>query len=203
MNTLLEDLKRIKALVDTGLVYANSPYDEERYAELKEIYERMLSQVTQQPVEYVREFFNNQEDYPTPKVDVRAFIQNEQGEVLMAKEAVDGKWTIPGGWADVGYTASEVAVKEVKEETGLNVEVKRLLAVYDKKVHPHPPQPFYVYKIVFHCKVLDGEIAAAHDILDVNYFDLNQLPEISEDRILASQLHQLAKLVREDRMIWD
>ena len=200
----LTHFKRLKALADTGLVYAKEPYDLERYEEIKEISLQLMADLTETPIEKVKSFYGPQEDYPTPKVDVRGLVFNAEKEVLLVKEKIDGKWTIPGGWADVGYTASEVAVKEVKEETGLDIKVDRLLAVYDKKCHPHPPQAYYVYKIVFLGVVTGGVVAEAHDILDVGFFRMDQLPELSEDRILESQLTELVELVgTEGKVIFD
>jgi len=194
----LTRIKRLKALADTGLIYSKEPYDLERYEEIKEISMQLMADVVDQPLESVLGFYKPQEDYPTPKVDVRCLVINEHKEILMVKEKIDGKWTIPGGWADIGFTASEVAIKEVKEETGLEIEVNRLLAIYDKKCHPHPPQPHYVYKIVFLGTILGGELSKAHDILDVGYFAIDQLPELSEDRILESQIKELVELSKSD-----
>ena len=98
---------------------------------------------------------------------------------------------VTGGWADVGYSPTEVIVKEIKEETGIDVTVEKLLAVFDKKMHPHPPQPFYVYKMAFYCKAVTTEIKKGFDVLDVAYFDIHDLPELSENRILKSQIELL------------
>ena len=102
----LELVKQIKALADTGLVYAEDEYDRERYVELRKISLKLLSNVSNQPLTILNDFFMPEKDYPTVKVDVRGFVLNERNEILLAKERVDGKWTIPGGWADIGYTAS-------------------------------------------------------------------------------------------------
>lgn len=102
----LELVKQIKALADTDLVYAEDEYDRERYVELREISLKLLSNVSNQPLTILNDFFMPEKDYPTVKVDVRGFVLNERNEILLAKERVDGKWTIPGGWADIGYTAS-------------------------------------------------------------------------------------------------
>jgi ADP-ribose pyrophosphatase YjhB (NUDIX family) len=111
------------------------------------------------------------------------------------KESADEKWSLPGGWADVGYSAKEVIVKEFKEETGLDIVPERLLAVFDKKMHAHPPQPFYVYKIAFYCKATSHQITKGFDVLDVRYFAIDHLPELSESRILKSQVELLYKKV--------
>jgi ADP-ribose pyrophosphatase YjhB (NUDIX family) len=142
----------------------------------------------------LRDFFVPVKDYPTPKVDVRGLILNEAREVLLVKESLDGKWSLPGGWAEVGFSPSEVIRKEIKEETGLDATVVRLLAVYDKKCHPHPPQPLYVYKLVFLCKAVAGSLNSGFDILDARYFAMEHLPELSEERILASQIEQTYQL---------
>jgi ADP-ribose pyrophosphatase YjhB (NUDIX family) len=84
-----------------------------------------------------------------------------------------------------------VIVKEIREETGLISKVSRLLAVYDKKCHPHPPQPFYVYKLVFLCEVKEGNINSGFDIEEARYFNVENLPILSKDRILESQIRQL------------
>lgn len=115
----LQLIKRMKSLADIGLVYAEDPYDRERYTELKEISLQLLAIVADRPLQAIKDFFMPVIDYPTVKVDVRGFVLNEKDEVLMARESIDGKWTIPGGWADVGYAPSEVVVKEIEEETGL------------------------------------------------------------------------------------
>lgn len=187
-------IKRIKAISETGLVYAQDLYDRERYEELQQISLKLMSNIGDTSLEVLQEFFIPQDDYPTPKVDVRGFVLNDKDEILMARESLDGKWTIPGGWADIGSTPSEIAIKEVKEETGIKVEVVKLLAVYDKQVHPHPPEPYYIYKLIFLCKFLGGELKPGFDMLGAGFFALDGLPELSEERILENQLKHLFKL---------
>jgi len=135
----LEHIKCIKALAETGLVYAK-----ERYEELKEIRFKSLTSVSNTPLQVFQDFFLPEKDCPTVKVDVRGFVLNENDEILMVKEDVDGRWTIPGGWADIGDSPSEAILKEIKEETGLDARVESLLAIYYKRCHPHPSQPFYL-----------------------------------------------------------
>ena len=190
----LELVKRVKALADTGLLYADNEYDKERYEELASISLKLLSTTSGEPLPVLRDFFMPVKDYPTPKVDIRALILNEAREVLLVKESLDGKWSLPGGWGEVGFSPSEVIRKEIKEETGLDATVARLLAVYDKKCHPHPPQPLYVYKLVFLCEAVAGSLSPGFDILDVRYFALEQLPELSEERILKAQIEQIHQL---------
>ena len=122
------------------------------------------------------------------KVDTRGLLLSPDKKILLVKESHDNNWSLPGGWADIGYSPREVIVKEFKEETGLVVIPEVLLAVFDKRMHSHPPQSFYVYKMVFYCKAISSQIVKGFDILDVKYFDINHLPALSEDRILKSQI---------------
>lgn len=192
----LDIIKRIKSIAETGLVYAEGGYDKERYEELREISLKLLSEMSGEAFAKLDSFFLPQLDYPTPKVDVRGFVLNEQDEILMAKESIDGKWTIPGGWADVGNTPTEVAIKEIKEETGLNAEIVRLLAIYDKQRHKHPPEPYYIYKLMFFCRITGGQLKPGFDMQGADWFPLDNLPPLSEERILESQLRHLFTLVK-------
>lgn len=187
-------IKRIKALADTGLVYSEDNYNRERYQELKGISLQLLSLISDVPLKSWQEFLMPVIDYPTPKVDIRGFVLNQKKQILFAKESSDGKWAIPGGWADVGFTPSEMVVREIEEETGIKTRVERLLAVYDKKCHPHPPQPFYIYKMVFLCTIENGELRHGFDMEGAEFFDIDALPELSADRILESQIRQLYSL---------
>ena len=191
-------LKRLKAIAEIGITHAESGYDLERYQETRELVLKLMSGLINEPLELLQDFFLIPDDYPTPKVDVRAFIQNEEGKVLLAQESVDGKWTIPGGWADIGETPIESVKKEVMEETGLKASVIRLLAIYDKKCYPHPPRPHYVYKLIFYCKVEGGNLKPGFDMKGAQYFAWDQLPELSVDRILKSQLEHLRQLAAQE-----
>jgi len=197
-DSFLNLAKRIKSIADIGLLYSPNDYDKERYTELLEISHEMTSFLINQPVEVIKNFHAPIKDYPTPKVDVRGLLLNKAGEILLAREMADGKWTLPGGWADIGLSPSEVVVKEFREETGLNVKATRLLAVFDKKCHPHPAQAFYVYKFALLCEAV-GELhlQKGFDILDVGFFPIDRLPALSEDRILRSQIELLYKKAAE------
>ncbi|MFX0064456.1 MAG: NUDIX domain-containing protein [Candidatus Hermodarchaeota archaeon] len=93
----------------------------------------------------------------------------------------------------MGYTPSEVAIKEVKEEAGLDVQASRILAILDKKCHYHPPQPFYVYKIFIQCDIIGGELNPGYETSDVQFFSLDNIPELSKDRNTKSQIKMLFK----------
>ena len=188
---LLDELKRLKSIADVGLLYASNEYEKERYIELQDISVKLLHKATGQSIETIKQAFPPAHDYPTAKVDIRALVVSDEQKILLVKESSDEKWSLPGGWADVGYSPKEVAIKECKEETGLDVVPQTLLAVFDKRLHAHPPQPEYVYKMVFYCKAISTNIIKGFDVLDVQYFDVGELPALSENRILKSQVEML------------
>jgi ADP-ribose pyrophosphatase YjhB (NUDIX family) len=139
-HQLLSRAQRLQALSQAGLAYATNPYDRERYEEMHSISVKLLAELTDEPVEKIIRVFASEDGYPTPKIDVRAVLSRTGPEILLVRERIDGgKWTLPGGWADIGYTPFEVAAKEAYEETGLIVQPVRLLALLDKRKHPHPP----------------------------------------------------------------
>jgi len=188
---LLSIAKRLQSIAQGGIFYSeDKPFDRERYEEISELSVHILSNLTDEPIEKISNLFTQERDgYQTPKVDIRAVIFNKSGDILMVKEKVDGRWSLPGGWADVGYTPGEVAVKEVQEETGLDVKTVKILAVIDKRNHPHPPEGWYVYKIFILCEVIGGEISKnTTEVSDVQYFSLQNLPPLSEPRNVDSQI---------------
>jgi ADP-ribose pyrophosphatase YjhB (NUDIX family) len=193
---VLNYVKSVKAAADTGLVYAENPYEKERYEQLLENTLELLSELTDEPIDKIKNFYRDIDDYPTPNVDVRGLMINNKGEVLMVQEKADSKWTVPGGWADIGLTPTENVLKEIKEETGLDARVIRLLAVWDKKMHPHPPQPHYAYKLVYLCEVIGGSLQKAFDTLDVKWCDPNNLPPLSEDRMVDYQMKRAIELAQ-------
>lgn len=190
-HPLLTITNRIKAITDIGLLYAGNEYERERYLELRELSFQLLSHISGHDIDHLKASFPLVKDYPTAKVDIRGMLLDPDKKILLVKESTDGRWSLPGGWADVGQSPKEVIVKEFKEETGLDILPENLLAVFDKKMHAHPPQPFYVYKMVFHCRAVSDQITKGFDVLDVQYFAIDQLPPLSQDRVLKPQLEML------------
>jgi ADP-ribose pyrophosphatase YjhB (NUDIX family) len=114
--------------------------------------------------------------YQTPKVAVGAVVGNDAGEILLIKRADSGIWLYPTGWADIGYSASEVAVKEVHEETGIECEVVQLIAVFDGLRLGFARVP--LYSLVFHCRMLGGELQGLPlETREVGFFARDQLPQ--------------------------
>ena len=169
--------QRIRALSQTGLVYSLSEYDTERYEELSRLSDEITALATGLKPDDVASGYRPAQEYVTPKVDVR--------------EKMDGCWSLPGGWSDVGYSPKEVAAKEVKEETGLDVLPVRLLAVMDMSKHPHPAIPYYVYKFFILCELKGGSFTETFDILGKGFFRLEELPPLSLERVLPEQIQRM------------
>jgi ADP-ribose pyrophosphatase YjhB (NUDIX family) len=187
--------QRLQAIAQSGITYSTSSYDLERYEEIRQLSVKVLQELTDEPHEKIIRVFASEVGYQTPKVDVRAVVFRKPDEILMVKEKIDqDRWTLPGGWADIGYTPFEVAVKEVQEEAGLSVKPVRLLGILDKRNHEHPPQPWYVYKVFIQCEVAGGELKQeTSETSGACWFAHDRVPldALSTDRVTAAQLRTL------------
>jgi ADP-ribose pyrophosphatase YjhB (NUDIX family) len=188
----LDWVRRLQAIAQSGLAYAEDPYDIERYEQVRRIAAEIAASRSEASVDRVEGLFCKERGYATPKLDIRAVVLDEKGAVLLVKEKEDGLWTLPGGWVDVGESPSEAAQREVKEETGYEVRAERLLALWDRDKHPHPPLPFHVYKLYFECELLGGEpLAASTETEEVGFFPTDALPELSLGRVTPRQIERL------------
>lgn len=191
----LDWTKRLQAIALTGLAYSKDVYDIERFEELRGIAVEMMAVYADLPIEQVKGLFAGETGYATPKVDVRGVVFRDN-EILLVKETADGGWSIPGGWADIGLSPSEIAVKEVKEESGYDVVPARLLAVLDRNRHPHPPNAYHIYKIFILCELMGGEAITGTETSEVGFFAEDQLPKLSVDRVTESQIRMFFHQVR-------
>ncbi len=182
--------QRLQALAQNGLTYAVSEYDRERYDEIGRIAAEMLSNLSGCAESRIAGLFLNERGYATPKVDVRGGVFSS-GRILLVREREDGGWTLPGGWADVGQSAAECVVREIREESGFETRAVKLLAVWDRNKHPHPPIPFHAYKLAFLCELTGGAPRPSTETSEVGFFDENALPPLSQTRVLADQIRHL------------
>lgn len=197
MNNLdwLALAQRLQAIAQTGLYFTESDYDRERYQEISDLSVSIMENLSGEPIEKITTLFASERDgYQTPKVDIRAVVFDQQGKILLVKEREDGRWSLPGGWADVGKTPKEVAVKEVREEAGIEVTAGRVIGIFDKRCHGHPPEAWYVYKIFIHCEASGSHEIGAHtstETTEVGYFAEDELPPLSLCRNMPSQIIQM------------
>lgn len=191
MNTpWLHWAQRLQAIAQTGLAYQPHEYDHERYEQIREIAAEMLAASSDVPIERIVRLISADDGYATPKVDVRAAVFHED-KLLYVREREDGLWTLPGGWADVGQSGGESVVREVLEESGYTVRATKLIAVYDRDKHPHPPILFHSWKLFFQCELLGGEARTSYETTEVAFFGESEIPPLSLPRVLPDQIRYL------------
>ncbi len=177
----LEWAREIQALSQTGLTYSDTEYHTQRYQRLMEIAAEIVESHTGLSKEPVLENFMVQPGYATPKVDVRgAALLN--GKILLVQERADERWCLPGGWADVGDLPSQMVVREVWEESGFEVEARKVVGVYDANRSGVPLEFYHAYKIVFMCEILGGQARPSNETLAVDFFSFDDLPPLSLER---------------------
>lgn len=166
-------ISQLQAIAQSGKFYTKDVYDKERYNQLENVSKQLLATITTVTPEQLQLFFDQDTGYVTPKVDVRA-VTFKNDKILLVQEKSTQTWSIPGGWADIGYSASEIAVKETQEEAGIKVEPKRLIAVYDMAKHQYRKQSFgYIYKLFFECEPENMSVHSGVETSSVAYFSLN------------------------------
>jgi ADP-ribose pyrophosphatase YjhB (NUDIX family) len=180
-------VKRLQAIAQDGLTYTRDDYDIGRYEQLREVAAEILAAHSTGELDSARELLELETGPATPKVDVRAAVFDGD-RILLVKEPDDGSWSLPGGWADVGETPAEAAVREVREETGYRVRAGRLISAYDRDRQGHPSIPYHVYKLVFLCEIVDEAPSRTVDADGVGFFGEHDLPEPSLSRVTPSQI---------------
>ena len=179
-------ITELQAMAQNGLTYVKDIYDKERYIRLREIAAEMMAHVTDIPLEKMSELFCYERGYQTPKIDVRAAIV-EGGKILLVQEN-SGKWSIPGGWCDINLSVKENAIKEAKEEAGMNIEVWRVVALQDRSRHNYPPQASSICKVFVLCRALGGEFEANSETIASGWFGPDELPELDRGKTTAEQI---------------
>ena len=188
--------QRLQAIAQNGITFAKDPYDLERYQAIREVAAEILAAGSTVRLDVIRGLLENETGYATPKVDVRGAVFSGN-QLLLVREKSDGKWTLPGGWADVCASAAENVEREIFEEAGLQTRAQRILAIYDRSLHPHEPIfAFHIYKIFLECSVLGGQEKPGSETDAVSYFDEEHLPELSITRITAGQIRRMFELHR-------
>jgi ADP-ribose pyrophosphatase YjhB (NUDIX family) len=192
--------RELQGLAQTGLTYATGPYDVERYKRLMEIAAEILSAHTGESTGPIVAAFMREPGYATPKIDVRGAVVQD-GKILLVQERSDGKWCMPGGWADIDELPSEMVVREVREESGFVVVPRKVVGVFDANRTGVPRNFFHAYKVVFLCELLGGVATPSNETSAVAFFDFADLPELSENRTHARHLREIqAHLTEPGRM---
>jgi ADP-ribose pyrophosphatase YjhB (NUDIX family) len=190
--------QEIFSLSQSGLTYSGNEYDIERYKRLQEITAEIISSQSGISKESVLDGFSMQAGYITPKVDVRGAVVRD-GKILLIQERADGMWAMPGGWADLGDSPATVAEREVWEESGFRVKAEKVVAVIDAN-RIQPMEFYHAYKIIFLCRLLDGEPRPSYETLAVDFFDPDHLPPLSSYRTNEDMLKEVfAHVANPDR----
>ena len=181
--------REVHALAQTSHHYASNEFERQRAQRLMGIAGEIISGYSGTEFEFVQQALEAQPGYVTPKVDVRAAVF-EDDRLLFVREAIDGGWTLPGGWADVGDTPSHAIEREVMEEAGLEVQCKSLIGVYDANRVPGKMTLFHAYKLLFFCQSIGGSLAGSHETSEASFFSLEELPaHLSSNRTTPRHIH--------------
>ncbi len=186
MSNPTQWLKQIAALAKTGLHFVKDPYDKERYETLVELSSKLLAEQNGHDPAAMQSLLMGDDGYITPKIDVRGAVFRDD-KILLVKEASDGLWTLPGGWADVGDSPAQAIEREIWEESGYTAKAIKLMAVEDRKLR-HPAYIFDVYKMAFLCELTGGEATTSIETTAIDWFAEDALPPLSVGRVTEEQI---------------
>ena len=196
MEKWLELAIEIQSLAQAGLAYTSNVYDIERYERLRDISAEMVAMKTDLEFGKVKELFCNETGYQTPKIDTRAAIFKDN-KILLVHEN-NGTWSLPGGWCDVLESVSSNTIKEVKEEAGLDVITKKIIAVQDRNKHNKPIYAYGVCKIFVLCDIVGGSFKENIETTEIKYFSLEELPLLAEEKNNREQIEMCFRAKKDD-----
>lgn len=181
--------KRLQSIASTGVHYGQAAYDRERYEEIASIANQMLAHLANVPVSRIEALVPDfARGYATPKVDVRGALFRQQ-KILLVREDSDGRWSLPGGFADVGKSPSENIEKEIWEEATLRVKARALYAVRHKAKHEYEPDARDFYKLFFLCEQIDAsQPVPGPETSQAQFFGRDELPPLSAGRTLEKDI---------------
>lgn len=186
--------QRLQAIAQSGLAFTpEDSYDGERYVQILEIAAEITAVSSDLPFSKINNLWQAESGYATPKVDVRGAVFRDDAILLVREKADNNRWTLPGGWADVGDSPREAVESEVFQESGFQTKAVKLAACYDRNKHPHPPLIFHIYKLFFICKIIGGKAAISLETSEVRFFKQSEIPidDLSVSRILPEQIDHL------------
>ena len=186
----------LQSIAQAGLTFGSDKYDLERYQKIRDISVEIIQEYTDIDYAKVKELFASETGYQTPKVDIRAVVVSDE-RILMVKEKSDGKWSLPGGWADVNTSVSESAVRECFEEAGAEVRPKRILAIQLANRHNNKLFPYTIYKIFVECELIKTSFRENTETLEAGFFSPEALPELSVIRNTGNQIEMCMGATRQ------
>ncbi len=194
--------REIQAIAQTGLAFEPNVYDRERYERLRGLAAEIVASHSDASMPDIAALFVGQQGYATPKVDVRGAAFDKAGRILMVREVADGgRWTLPGGWADVNLTAAENVAKEMREESGYEVRARKLAAALDRTRQGHAAGVFSCVKLFYICDIVGGEARTSIETSEIGWFAEDALPvDLSLGRVLPAQLHRMFAHARDPHL---
>ena len=191
-DSWLAKAKKLQAIASTGLHFGISEFDHERYQEIHDIASAMLADLGEVSIKTIENLLGPLgTGYETPRVDVRGAVFRD-GKILLVQEKLDGLWTLPGGYADVGISAADNIVKEIHEEANIHVTANKLFAVVHKAAHEYDMDIRDFYKFYFLCEQINEvEPTTGPETTAVEFFALDDLPPLSTGRVIEKHI-QLA-----------
>lgn len=173
--------RQVQAIGQTGLFFSQNEFDRARYQQLVDLASEMMAAASGLPQEAFQADFKLQHGYATPKVDVRAVVFKDD-RVLLVRERQDGRWSLPGGYADVNDAPASMVEREAREESGYLVKAVKVAAVFEANHDRQPVEVYHAYKIIFLCDLIGGEPQTSYETTAVDFFALDNLPELSPNR---------------------
>ncbi|MDF2880706.1 MAG: hypothetical protein K0R54_1263 [Clostridiaceae bacterium] len=189
--------KQLQSIAQAGLEYSKDKYDLERFQQIRNLSVEILNEYTDISNDKIKDLFCNEVGYQTPKVDVRGAIFKDN-KILLVKESVDGCWSLPGGWAEVNLSLKENVIKEAKEEAGVTVIPKKLIAVLDRNKNNKPISVYGIYKIFVLCELIDGDFQENIETDESGFFAMENLPPLSLGRNNKKQIAMCFKAYTEE-----
>jgi ADP-ribose pyrophosphatase YjhB (NUDIX family) len=189
---ILQWARKVQAIAQNGLEFTRDTFDRDRFEQLQQLVTTILtSELAITPGE-LKGLWRGDDGYATPKVDVRGGVF-QQDKVLLVRERSDGKWTLPGGWVDVGDAPSFAVEREIREESGYLTKAVKLAALFDRNnpAHGHPPSILHIYKLFFVCELTGGTATLSNETDGVDFFPVDSLPPLSIGRATQSQIERL------------
>ena len=186
-------VQQLQSLAQTGLAFTADPYDRERYQQLLQLAATIASRHTDAPFERIENLFKATTGYATPRLEVRGAVFDHQKRLLLVRETADQhRWTLPGGWLDVGDSPSQAIQREIREESGYESRIVKLAAVWDRRRHPYPYGPFACVALFFLAECIGGASHISLETSATGWFSADQLPaDLSLGRVLPKQLHRM------------
>lgn len=198
-------VQQLQAIAQSGLAFSPDPYDRERYEQLRQLAATIASRHTDAPFARIEALFSGSVGYATPRLEVRGAVFDAQDRLLLVREVADAhRWTLPGGWVDVGDSPAEAIRREICEESGYDTRITKLAAVWDRSRHPYPYGPFACVALFFLAELVSGTATPGLETSACGWFAAEQWPsDLSLGRVLPEQLDRMVDHRRQPELPTD